>query len=312
MRGPRGRRRPTPVGCRAAMELLLIRHALPVRIDDDDGPADPRAERRGLAAGRRAGRLAGATRRSTPCTPARCAGRRRRRRRSAARSASTCAIVDGLAEFDRDAHWYIPIEELKAADDPRWHAMVAWASGIDDPTEFQRSGRRGRRRDHRRPPGARRSPSSATAGSINAYAGTSSAAGSCSSSPDYTASAGSCVARRAPLPGQPQRDRAPRRRVRASTASEEPLVWSASNEHRRHRALGCPSSRPVSAGQLRGTSLQGRSLSTRTSPGRPSTRSPRMLRMISEVPPSMELARARRNAFCGPSATMAVSGAVIS
>ena len=38
-----------------------------------------------------------------------------------------------------------------------------------------------------------------------------------------------------------------------------------------------------------------RPLSTRTSPGRPRTRSPRMLRMISEVPPSMELARDRRN-----------------
>ena len=40
--------------------------------------------------------------------------------------------------------------------------------------------------------------------------------------------------------------------------------------------------------------LQGRSLSTRTSPGSPSMRSPRMLRMISEVPPSMVLARERR------------------
>ena len=47
--------------------------------------------------------------------------------------------------------------------------------------------------------------------------------------------------------------------------------------------------------QLRGTSLQGSSLSMRGSPGRPRTRSPRMLRMISEVPPSMELARERRN-----------------
>ena len=44
----------------------------------------------------------------------------------------------------------------------------------------------------------------------------------------------------------------------------------------------------------RGIWLQGRSLSTRTSPGSPSTRSPRMLRMISEVPPSMVLARERR------------------
>src|ERR1019366_468433 len=44
-------------------------------------------------------------------------------------------------------------------------------------------------------------------------------------------------------------------------------------------------------GQLRGTSDHAMSLSMRGSPGRPSTRSPRMLRMISAVPPSMELAR---------------------
>src|SRR3954453_9221757 len=50
----------------------------------------------------------------------------------------------------------------------------------------------------------------------------------------------------------------------------------------------------------RGTFDQGRSLSTRGSPGKPSTCSPRMLRMISDVPPSIELARTRRNAYPGP------------
>ena len=48
------------------------------------------------------------------------------------------ATVDGLAEFDRNAPWYIPIEELKAADDPRWHAMIAGEWDLD-PDEFQRS-----------------------------------------------------------------------------------------------------------------------------------------------------------------------------
>ena len=50
-------------------------------------------------------------------------------------------------------------------------------------------------------------------------------------------------------------------------------------------------------------------MSTRGSPGRPSTRSPRMFFMISEVPPSMELARERRNILRaepgGPSSPMA-------
>jgi hypothetical protein len=51
-------------------------------------------------------------------------------------------------------------------------------------------------------------------------------------------------------------------------------------------------------GYERGTSIHGRSLSVRMSPGRPSTRSARMFFMISVVPPSIELARERRKA-CG-------------
>ncbi len=64
--------------------------------------------------------------------------------------------------------------------------------------------------------------------------------------------------------------------------------------------------------QFRGTWLQGTSRSTRTSPGRPRTRSPRMFFITSEVPPSIELARLRRNAFWTVSEPMAISGRTIS
>jgi hypothetical protein len=64
--------------------------------------------------------------------------------------------------------------------------------------------------------------------------------------------------------------------------------------------LSCHSAEGVRwLGQLRGTSFQGSSLSVRTSPGNPSTRSARMLRMTSDVPPSMELALTRRNILRG-------------
>ena len=33
-------------------------------------------------------------------------------------------VDEELAEFDRDAHFYIPLEELKAAGDPRYQAMI--------------------------------------------------------------------------------------------------------------------------------------------------------------------------------------------
>ena len=85
-------------------------------------------------------------------------------------------------------------------------------------------------------------------------------------------------------------------------AVERPALRSAHDVGRRFRT----------AVQLRGTSLHGLSRSTRTSPGRPSTRSPRMLSITSVVPPSIEFARLRRNAFCSVSKPIAVSGRTIS
>lgn len=48
------------------------------------------------------------------------------------------AIVDeGVAEWDRHSNEYIPVEELKAANDPRWQEIVAgtWSSE-EDPEHF--------------------------------------------------------------------------------------------------------------------------------------------------------------------------------
>jgi 2,3-bisphosphoglycerate-dependent phosphoglycerate mutase len=40
-------------------------------------------------------------------------------------------VDDGLAEYDKDASSYIPVEELKAANDPRWSQLP------ERPEEFQ-------------------------------------------------------------------------------------------------------------------------------------------------------------------------------
>lgn len=56
-----------------------------------------------------------------------------------ARHGLELVVEDGVAEFDRDADSYIPIEELKAENDPRWHQMVAgeWSDdGHVDPADF--------------------------------------------------------------------------------------------------------------------------------------------------------------------------------
>ena len=46
-------------------------------------------------------------------------------------------LVPGVAEFDQHSNEYIPVEELKAANDPRWREMMdgAWSSE-EDQAEF--------------------------------------------------------------------------------------------------------------------------------------------------------------------------------
>ncbi|MEM1335788.1 MAG: histidine phosphatase family protein, partial [Actinomycetota bacterium] len=46
-------------------------------------------------------------------------------------------IEPDVAEFDKDSSEYVPVEELKAANDPRWQAMLAgeWEPGGDESRE---------------------------------------------------------------------------------------------------------------------------------------------------------------------------------
>jgi probable phosphoglycerate mutase len=103
------------------MELFLIRHALPVRIDEGtaDGPADPALAPLGV---RQADALAAWL--ADEQLDALWSSPMRRALETAAPVAERLhlevRVDDGLAEFDRDAGSYIPIEELKAANDPRW------------------------------------------------------------------------------------------------------------------------------------------------------------------------------------------------
>jgi probable phosphoglycerate mutase len=55
----------------------------------------------------------------------------------AALKSITPVLVDGVAEFDQHSNEYIPVEELKAANDPRWKELVEGGYGLhEDPTEF--------------------------------------------------------------------------------------------------------------------------------------------------------------------------------
>lgn len=106
------------------MELLLIRHALPLRVDEGSvaGPADPRLAPLGHEqAEALAEWLAGEEVHAVWSSPM------LRARETATpvgqRLGLPILVDEGLAEFDRDAGSYIPIEELKAANDPRWYEV---------------------------------------------------------------------------------------------------------------------------------------------------------------------------------------------
>ncbi len=105
------------------MELLLIRHAEPVKVVDATGPADPDLCDRGA---RQATLLAEFL--SHEGIDAIYSSPMRRAIQTAAPlgeiTSLTPTIVEGLAEFDRQATTYIPIEELRRTRDERFLAML--------------------------------------------------------------------------------------------------------------------------------------------------------------------------------------------
>ena len=119
------------------MELLLIRHGLPIRREGVDGPADPELSAAGLEQAQHlAAYLADEKIDAVYASPL------RRARQTADPVAATrnleVGIVDAVAEWDRNSNEYVPIEELKAANDPRWHAMMRGEWDADEtPEEFR-------------------------------------------------------------------------------------------------------------------------------------------------------------------------------
>ena len=120
------------------MELLLIRHALPIRREDVDGPADPELSEAGRdQAMHLANWLADERLDAVYSSPM------QRARETAAPLASVhgleVLVDEELAEYDRQSHWYVPVEELKAAGDPRWREIVAgeWGDVEVDPETFR-------------------------------------------------------------------------------------------------------------------------------------------------------------------------------
>lgn len=111
------------------MELILVRHALPVRRENSVGPADPELSDEGIAQA-----LLFAQYMESEHIDALYSSPLQRAQQTAAPLAElkkmSPVIVDGVAEFDQHSNEYIPVEELKAANDPRWTEMIngTWTS----------------------------------------------------------------------------------------------------------------------------------------------------------------------------------------
>jgi 2,3-bisphosphoglycerate-dependent phosphoglycerate mutase len=124
------------------MELVLVRHAEPVRVgpgESGGAPVDPELTRRGLEQAERLGAwLAGEPVHHVVSSPLR---RATQTAVPVAKAHGLAAeIVDGLREWDADADHYIPMEELRETKDDRWQAMVEgrWEDyGGENPERFR-------------------------------------------------------------------------------------------------------------------------------------------------------------------------------
>jgi probable phosphoglycerate mutase len=121
------------------VQIIWVRHAEPERVESGTGvPANPPLTRHGRE---QAARLAAWL--ALEPVDAVVSSPQQRARETAAPIADAhgldVEIVEGLVEYDVQADHYIPVEELRAAKDERWVAMVEgrWGEfGGEEPDAF--------------------------------------------------------------------------------------------------------------------------------------------------------------------------------
>lgn len=117
-----------------SMELLLIRHAIPVRREVEVGPADPDLSEAGWQQARLLAEYL-----ATEKIDRLYASPMRRAIQTATPLSEVVGkspqIEDDVAEYDRNSNEYVPVEELKAANDPRWREMLDGGWSVAEETE---------------------------------------------------------------------------------------------------------------------------------------------------------------------------------
>ncbi len=120
------------------MEVILIRHAIPVRREVESGAADPELS----ADGRMQTQLLTQYLASEQLDAIYASPMLRARQTAAPlaeRFGLPVSIDEGIAEYDRHSEWYVPVEELKATNDPRWHELLSgqWTATHETQDDFQ-------------------------------------------------------------------------------------------------------------------------------------------------------------------------------
>ena len=118
--------------------MLLVRHARPLRVERVEGPADPSLDEAGLEEARALGAwLAKEEIDSVYASPLKRAVETARP--LVERLGLRLVQHDGVVEWDRESVAYIPVEELKAENNPAWAAMrdERWDLLGVDPTAFR-------------------------------------------------------------------------------------------------------------------------------------------------------------------------------
>ncbi len=113
------------------MKLLLIRHGLPIRVENEGGvPADPPLSDEGREQAAKLARWL-----SSEDIHAVYSSPMRRARETATPLASVLGVEvqlePGIVELDYDSATYIPLEELKQSDPERWREQITNYFGAD-------------------------------------------------------------------------------------------------------------------------------------------------------------------------------------
>ena len=120
------------------MEIVLVRHGLPLRVELETGIADPELAAEGHEqAEKMAAYLGVEDVEAIYVSPL-------RRAIETARPLSKllgleAVVSEGVAEFDRNSREYVPVEELRATNDPRWEKLLRgeWDGVDEDPSLFK-------------------------------------------------------------------------------------------------------------------------------------------------------------------------------